>query len=224
LRSPRTIVGAFGMAALIAGCPALVFDPPYHAVEEDASAPRQGDGTVDAPPTAGDEAGRGSDAPTEAAPITSHDGGPPEAAPADGPTPYDSGCAGVICNGVCMEGVANCAGCPGASSLCLATGTCVSSCGTCGDSGASCFMCADGGAADAAPVACGDGCLAGTYPHCACGSPAHCPSMVNQTCTNGKCTTCGEDSTDRMPCAGARCMPAARTLECFQSSRECSCM
>jgi hypothetical protein len=230
LSSLRRGAAALGIASLVAGCPAFVFDPPYRAVAEDASMPHEADAAPDIVATPSHDAAVTIDAPSEATAI--EDGEPPEAAPGDGaPAPYDSGCAGVICNGVCMAGSVDCASCSGMTNLCLATGTCVSSCSGCDDGGVICLLCADGGSPAGAAIGCGDGCFAGTYSHCGCGTnAATCAVTVqgtplaNQTCANGGCSTCGEPPTDGKSCSSGKCMPGARTPACFRSSSACSCM
>jgi hypothetical protein len=218
LTSLRKSVFVLGTASLVAGCPAFVYDPPYRAVEGDAAVENHSDATANTGPVRGDDAAT-SDGLSDAT-SASPDGGPPDAATGDAAGPFDAGCAGVICNGACLTGVTDCSGCAGMQSLCLATRTCQSDCAGCG-SGVSCLMCADGGSPADAAIACGDGCLAGAYPHCGCMIASTC-AAANQTCTNGVCTACGEPSTDRQACPG-KCSPASRSETCFETTSTCTC-
>ncbi len=216
------MTSALAAAALLAGCPALVFDPPYRVeVGADAEATADGNASADAPV---EDAGEETSAPSDGGSNAVADARLEDTAVNDGTAHPEAGCPGVMCNGTCMAGVQDCSGCAGKTGLCIATNTCQSGCGGCG-SGVSCFMCPDGGVASSAPLGCGDGCLTGAYAHCGCNTATDCATTATtgQTCTNSVCTTCGEMSTGGQHCAG-HCTPPIRSEMCVQSSYSCVCM
>lgn len=224
-RAPRRLAVAAILASLGVGCPALVYDPPYYVAAEDAAAGPSLDGTI-ADSTSGAEDGAaesgGNDAAVPAGDAlgVAPDGSTPDAV-AEGGTRGDSGCPGVICDGTCVADAGDCSACSGETSLCLDTNVCQSGCAGCG-SGATCLLCVGAASAASAPTACGNACLAGDYPHCACTTASGC-AVADQTCVDNKCAACGEPSTGGVQCYG-RCSPPSKTETCTESSSACTCM
>jgi hypothetical protein len=197
LRARLTVFA--GLATAIVGCSALLgIDKEY--VEADAGAP-SADATL--PDDAFAETGTDS--------LASSDGG--SDAPQDG-LGVDSGCAGHVCDGVCLAGT-SCAGCAQGAIFCSATHACVSTCTACPAAGIECWSCATATPVGTCEPTATAYCFGAGYTHCSCpgdGGASLCPGAT-QTCASGKCSTCGEPGTD-----GTKCKS---NLDCEQSKQLC---
>jgi hypothetical protein len=195
----RLVVFA-GIATLVVGCSALLgIDKEY--VEGAADAASGADGTLpnDAFAETGTDALEGSDSGSDAPQIE---------------TGVDAGCPGHVCQGVCLAGT-SCAGCAGGSLFCSATHACVSACTACQGATTECWLCATATPNGSCEPTATAFCFGAGYTHCSCAGDAGaslCPGAT-QTCTGGKCATCGELGTD-----GTKCKS---NLDCEQAKQLC---
>lgn len=135
----------------------------------------------------------------------------------DGGVTADGGCAGHVCNGVCLAG-SSCAACPNATMLCVASSTCVAACSACTGSPIECFHCAGASVvrAECYPKNAAASCVSAMYTdHCTCdgGAAASCPGAT-QVCAAGTCRTCGENGTDGTVCKGPLKQCESATASC----------
>ena len=129
-------------------------------------------------------------------------------------TGTDAGCAGHVCQGVCLAGT-SCASCAAGSLFCTTSHTCVSTCAACQVSTTECWSCSGAQPAGSCEPTATAFCFSAGYTHCPCAGDAGealCPGATH-TCKSGQCTTCGEPGTD-----GSKCKSG---LDCQSSNSTC---
>lgn len=225
-RSPYLLIGSalVGCNLSASGLDLSVVDAGHDASASTADAGHPTDASSppsDSAPLAPETGGQ------DASATPSEDASQADAAESDDAA-TDAACPGVMCNGACTDAT-DCAGCPGATLLCGATGTCTADCSACTTTGGTwpigCFACDPSGANPVGTCESEDAggyCLNGDYSRaykdggagarCSCvanGSKATACPGATQVCMHvigvEQCVTCGEqlpwpDTTDNEAC------------------------